>query len=83
MTRSSLDPARTAATASIAGAVSVAAESTASRFPERRCSGSGFGSVSSTMEGCSAAVPQRTAATTKNRSIESPTWYQPCSDPKL
>ncbi len=32
--------------------------------------------------GCSAAVPQRTAASTKNRSTESPTRYQPCSDPK-
>ena len=82
MTRSSLEPACTAATASIAGGVSVAADRTASRLPDRRCSGSGFVSVSSTIEGWSAAVPQRTAATTKKRSTESPTWYQPWSDPK-
>ena len=72
---------RTAATASIAGAMNVASESTASRRPDRRCSGSGFGSVSSTIEGCNAAVPRQIAESTNSRSTVSPVRYQPCSEP--
>ena len=64
---------------SIAGAISEARASTASRRTRIPGCRSGIRSVSSTMDGCSAASPQAVKNTTQPRSIGVPTCQVPLS----